>query len=249
MPNPTDEFQNKTGLQYFWGRIKNIFASKSELSDGLAGKVDVVTGKGLSSNDYTTEEKTKLANMESGAEVNDIDTISVNGTTQTITNKNVNITVPTAVSSLTNDSGYQNATQVQTAIDNAVSGITGISFNFDYDLVSDLPAVGTLGTIYFIPDSNSFVETTDTSFVSGKKYYEYDSVNHVYVHTSDTTMNPSKTYYEIKSGNNVYEEYVWASAHNTYEMFGSATIDTSTLWSKSELTAITTAEIDDILSN
>ena len=35
-----------------------------------------------------------------------IDTISVNNTQQTITNKNVNITVPTALSDLTNDSNY-----------------------------------------------------------------------------------------------------------------------------------------------
>jgi hypothetical protein len=35
-----------------------------------------------------------------------IDTISVNNTQQTITNKNVNITVPTAMSQLTNDGNY-----------------------------------------------------------------------------------------------------------------------------------------------
>lgn len=35
-----------------------------------------------------------------------IDTISVNNTQQTITNKNVNITVPTALSDLTNDGNY-----------------------------------------------------------------------------------------------------------------------------------------------
>ncbi len=34
---------------------------------GLAGKVDKVDGKGLSTNDYTSEEKTKLAGIEEGA--------------------------------------------------------------------------------------------------------------------------------------------------------------------------------------
>ena len=33
-------------------------------------KVDKVAGKGLSTNDYTTEEKTKLASIEDGAQVN-----------------------------------------------------------------------------------------------------------------------------------------------------------------------------------
>jgi len=36
----------------------------------LSGKVDKVTGKGLSTNDYTTAEQTKLAGIYSGAEVN-----------------------------------------------------------------------------------------------------------------------------------------------------------------------------------
>jgi len=37
---------------------------------GLANKVDKVTGKGLSTNDYTTAEQTKLAGIAAGAEVN-----------------------------------------------------------------------------------------------------------------------------------------------------------------------------------
>ena len=37
---------------------------------GLNTKVDKVSGKGLSANDYTTTEKTKLAGIESGAQVN-----------------------------------------------------------------------------------------------------------------------------------------------------------------------------------
>ena len=50
-------------------------------------------GKGLSTNDYTTEEKTKLSGIESGAEVNIIESISINGTPQPITNKNIDIIV------------------------------------------------------------------------------------------------------------------------------------------------------------
>lgn len=37
---------------------------------GITGKVDKETGKGLSTNDYTTAERTKLAGIASGAEVN-----------------------------------------------------------------------------------------------------------------------------------------------------------------------------------
>ena len=40
------------------------------LEQAIANKVDKVTGKGLSTNDYTTAEKNKLSGIASGAEVN-----------------------------------------------------------------------------------------------------------------------------------------------------------------------------------
>lgn len=84
------------GTAYFWAQLKILFA----------GKVDKETGKGLSSNDYTSSEKTKLANIASGAQVNTLEGVQVNGTTVTPTNKIVNIAVPTATSDITNDSGF-----------------------------------------------------------------------------------------------------------------------------------------------
>lgn len=47
------KYLDQDGLLYFWQKIKAK----------LAGKVDVVTGKGLSTNDYTTAEKEKLAGL------------------------------------------------------------------------------------------------------------------------------------------------------------------------------------------
>lgn len=44
--------------------------AKSYTDSAVSGKVDKVSGKGLSTNDYTTTEKTKLANISEGAEVN-----------------------------------------------------------------------------------------------------------------------------------------------------------------------------------
>lgn len=57
----------------------NISQSKIDgLTDALAGKVDVEVGKGLSTNDYTTEEKQKLAGIEDGAQKNVIEHIILN---------------------------------------------------------------------------------------------------------------------------------------------------------------------------
>lgn len=71
----------------------------------LDDKVDSEAGKGLSTNDYTTEEKTKLAGIASGAERNiqsDWDE-SNSGSDAYIQNKP---TIPTKTSDLTNDSGF-----------------------------------------------------------------------------------------------------------------------------------------------
>lgn len=51
------KYLDDNGLLYLWQKIKNVFAT----AEAMNGKVDKVTGKGLSTNDYTTAEKNKLA--------------------------------------------------------------------------------------------------------------------------------------------------------------------------------------------
>ncbi len=53
-----------------WGAITGNLADQTDLINALNNKVDKVTGKGLSTNDYTTAEKNKLAGIQAGAEVN-----------------------------------------------------------------------------------------------------------------------------------------------------------------------------------
>jgi len=58
-------------LEQLYNHLKTLtsqwFYSKSETSELLGDKVDKETGKGLSSNDYTTTEKNKLAGIDAGA--------------------------------------------------------------------------------------------------------------------------------------------------------------------------------------
>ncbi len=86
-------------------------ANSSDVTTGLAGKVDKVTGKELSTNDYTTAEKTKLAAI-TGTNTGDQTTITGNAGTATklATPKNINgvafdgsndIDVPAAAGTLT----------------------------------------------------------------------------------------------------------------------------------------------------
>ena len=90
-------------------------------------------------------------------------TITQNGTqvatfsANAASNVSAAITVPTAVSDLTNDSGYQTASDVSSAIASAISGITGIQF----EVVQSLPQTGDAGTIYLVPNGGSGTNTYD----------------------------------------------------------------------------------------
>lgn len=56
--------------------VSGIYATKEELTVGLEDKVSKVVGKQLSTEDYTTAEKTKLEGIQEGAQVNTIDGVS-----------------------------------------------------------------------------------------------------------------------------------------------------------------------------
>lgn len=59
----------------------------------VSDKVDKVSGKGLSTNDYTTAEKNKLEGIEAGSQANKIEKIYVNDIEQTIKDKTVYLKV------------------------------------------------------------------------------------------------------------------------------------------------------------
>ena len=68
-------------------RLTTLSFLLSDVTDELDDKVDKVSGKGLSTNDYTTEDKTKLAGIESGAEVNDITDVQDENGNSLVTSK------------------------------------------------------------------------------------------------------------------------------------------------------------------
>lgn len=87
------KYLDDNGLLYFWGVLKALFSNK----------VDKETGKGLSTNDFTTNEKTKLAGIANGAEANvNADWNAATGDAAILNKPNI----PTSTSDLTNDSGF-----------------------------------------------------------------------------------------------------------------------------------------------
>lgn len=225
------KYLDDNGLLYFWQKITNKFVAKEN-------------GKGLSTNDYTTAEKNKLGGIASGAEVNviesvvvngttatvsnktasvtieagAIDTISVNGTAQTIDqNKNVDITVPTKVSDLTNDSGFQTSAQVDAAIDTKISSTYKAKGSVAF---ASLPAASssTEGFVYNVSDSF----TTTADFVEGAGNTYPAGTNVVIINTTGSTYK-----YDVLSG----------------------FVDLSGYVLSSDLVAITNAEIDTIVAS
>ena len=61
-------------LEVLEGKVNTLSGSVDNLSEN---KVDKVEGKGLSTKDYTATDQTKLSGIQTGAQVNIIESISV----------------------------------------------------------------------------------------------------------------------------------------------------------------------------
>lgn len=87
---------NGTGWDKLSGTVDlSAYATIESMNTELAKKVDKVSGKQLSTEDYTTAEKTKLGTVAEGAQVNVIEQIEVNGVTASIAGKKATVTIPT----------------------------------------------------------------------------------------------------------------------------------------------------------
>jgi len=108
--------------------------------------------------------------------------------------------VPTTVSSFTNDANYQSASQVNTAINAAIAGISGISF----EIVQTLPATGDSGTIYLVPAGQS---------ATGDIYAEWIYINSSWEKLGTTAVDLTgmvsydSTNEEFSADNSVIAEY------------------------------------------
>ena len=94
--------------------------------------------------------------IEAAGEANVIEVIKKNGVTLTIDNKTVDIPVPTDadIEALITAHGYQTASDVTDAIDDALADITGI----DFQIVSALPSTGVKGVIYLVGSATPYDE-------------------------------------------------------------------------------------------
>lgn len=87
---------------------------------------------GIASQEDHSALEARVSDLEdAGVEANVIEIVKQNGTALPVTDKAVDVTVPTKASDLTNDSGYQTAAQVQAAAEAAVAGVLSEVSLFD----------------------------------------------------------------------------------------------------------------------
>jgi hypothetical protein len=145
----------------------SIYATTTDVNTNLANKVDKVTGKQLSTNDYTTTEKAKLAGLSNythpvGAQL-------TNGLYKITTDSGGNITTGTSVikSDITSlgipaqdttytdsQSGSGNAVTNVTVVGNVITVQKSSTFVTDdrIQLVTELPVSPVANVLYLIPE-------------------------------------------------------------------------------------------------
>lgn len=142
-------------LAQLWALIKGKF-------------VQAETGKGLSTNDFTTDEKNKLSHIEAGANENIIEGIAVNNVDIAPVNKRVNLVVPTKVSDLTNDEKFQTDTEVASAI--AGSG-------YQANVIETIKVNGSILDVDSKKSVNVIVPTDNSVLTNGAGYQTASDVS------------------------------------------------------------------------
>ena len=236
------KYLDNDGLIYLWSKIKNLFS----------GKVDKEAGKGLSTNDYTTAEKNKLAGISSGAEANVQSNWNESSTTSDayIQNK------PTKLSQFTNDgdgtSGSSFATK--TYVDKNGGKIDVIKVNGTAQGIVNKSVDITVPTktSNLTNDSNfqtqSQVQSLINSSLEGITGIDFQVVSNL------PSTGEKGIIYLISNGGdspNVYDEYIWVTSgsSSSFEKIGTTAVDLSGYWSKTELVSITNAEIDSVVAS
>ena len=173
-------FLNNTGLEHLWAKI----VSK------LGTKVDKVDGKGLSTNDYTTAEKDKLAGIATGANKTTVDSALSSTSTNPVQNKVINTAI-TNLKTLVGDTAV--STQISTAITNQKGAVNGIA---------------TLDSSGKVPSAQlpSYVDDVIEGYYSSSKFYKTKGSDGTY--SGEIAGEAGKIYVDL----NTNKTYRWSGS-------------------------------------
>ena len=197
---------NKDGLQQVWAKIVQNFATKT--------LVEAI--------------KTKLETIDENAQVNVIEKVSVNGVALEVTEKGVNVVVPTGTLADLDEVGINNLNTALKALINGKADAVDVYTKAEVDNKIDSAISG----VYVFKGSVNFAELPTEGLKVGHTY----NIKDAFTTTSGFVEGTGKEY---PAGTNVaYTEAGWDCLAGIY--------DFSEFMLKSDLTDITSEEIDEI---
>lgn len=165
--------------------LLNLERVEKLINEIKARFVQKVSGKDLSTNDYSDLDKQKLDGIESNSQKNIIELIKKNGSNLSIdSNKAVDIIVPTKLSQLTNDKTYKTEGEIRTLIQDVG--------RLKKEVVAELPTIGDAdsNTMYLV-ESEGGVGFAEYIVINGawEKLGDTGSIDFTqYVKHSDITI-------------------------------------------------------------
>lgn len=225
------KYLGENSVLYLWNKIKTL----------VSGKVDAESGKGLSTNDYTTAEKTKLAGIDEGANNYTLPTAGSNtkGGIKIGTNFEVNDSTLELADTIEpreiNCSGDIICGRTMTASGAKVTGTA------DFTGATMTAATASAGTNSTTVATTAFVSTAVSNALSGITGISLEKV------TSLPSTGTTGVIYLLSNGGsspNQYDEYIWTGS--AFEKIGTTAVDLSGYWAKADLTEMDNATIDSI---
>lgn len=224
----------------------------AKVKEALSGKVDKVAGKGLSTNDLTTELKkgydgavTDVANLKKvGAEKNTIVGIKVNGTAQTPdSNRQVDLSVPTDadIAQKIEGYGYQTEAQVNQIIagkgHQTAAQVKATIEGYGYQTAAQVNTAIT-GKGY---QTSAQVQAAINESLSG-----ITGIDIQVVESLPTTGKKGVIYLvaHAHGDKDNYDEYVWVTSKSAYEKIGNTDIDLSGYVQKTDLVELTDKDLE-----
>lgn len=211
--------------------LTDYFYTENEIDTLLSGKVDKVSGKGLSTEDYTTAEKTKLSGIETGATKTTIDSSLSSSSTNPVQNVVINTALagkvdkengkglfsgsytdltdkPTNVSTFTNDAGYltshQSLDSKTVTVEQQASAETG--YTATYVVKQGGSQVGTKINIpkdFLVKSASLGTSASNNSPQTG--FAEGDKYLDFIINTKDNSGTDEHLYVNVKDLLNEYE--------------------------------------------
>lgn len=225
----TPDSSNKVSIS-----LTGDYYNKTQIGNLLDSKVDKVEGKGLSTEDFTSTDKTKLSGIETEANK----TIVVQGTGDSITNVMSQNAVTTQLNSKA-DSSSLSTVATSGSYSDLTNKPTKLS-DFTNDGIFITNAVNDLVNYY--TKSETYTKSQIDNLVSIIPKFDVEVVNQL-----PTTDISETTIYLVPSSSEtsgMYKEYIYVN--NNWELLGTQTFDITDYYTKTQIDSLLGDKVDKV---